>query len=89
MRRRRPASTIRPVSVTALVVLSEVALSTVSFAASPSPRAAPPFDPRGGGEPPGFTGGPVEVLLLVVLLGVIVAVVTAAAVRLTRTGGDT
>ncbi len=79
---------IRAATATATVVLLSVTSTTVSFAASPSPGTVPPVDPRGGGEPPGLVGGPLEVLMLVVLLGVLAAVVTIAVVRLTGTGGE-
>ncbi len=79
---------IRVTTATATVVLLSVTSTAVSFAASPSPGTVPPVDPRGGGEPPGLVGGPLEVLMLVVLLGVVAAVATVVVVRLTGTGGE-
>lgn len=80
---------IRGAIATAAVVLLWLKSTADSLAASPSPGTIPPVDPRGGGEPPGFTGGPLEVLLLVVLLGVVASVITVLVVRLTGAGGDT
>ncbi len=89
MSARRLVDLIRAVAAMAAVFFLSVAFTTLSFAASPSPGTIPPVDPRGGGEPPGFTGGPLEVLLLVVLLGVVASVITVLVVRLTGAGGDT
>lgn len=80
---------VRAVAVTTAAVSLSVKSAAVSLAASPSPGTVPPIDPRSGGEPPGFAGGPVEVLLLIVLLGVVTAVATFLVIRLTGTGGDT
>ncbi len=89
MKLRSLVDIIRLATGTATGVLLSVAFTAVAFGASPSPGTVPPIDPRGGGEPPGFAGGPIEVLLLVVLLGVVVAVGTVVVVRLTGTGRET
>ncbi len=78
---------VRAVTATATFVVLWLESTAVSLAASPSPRPVQ-VDPRGGGEPPGFAGGPLEVLLLVVLLGVVAAVATVVVVRPTGTGGE-
>ncbi len=80
---------IRRAVATAAVVLLWLKSTAVSLAASPSPGTIPPVDPRGGGEPPGFAGGPLEVLLLVVLLGVVASAMTVVVIRLTGTGRET
>ena len=79
---------IRPVAAVAAVAVSSLKWTAVSLAATPSPRPVQ-VDPRGGGAPPGFAAGPLEVLLLVALLGVVAAVMTVVVVRLTGTGGET
>lgn len=88
MNTHRLVATVRAVTATATFVVLWLKSTAVSLAASPSPGTVPPVDPRGGGEPPGLVGGPLEVLMLVVLLGVIAAVATVVVVRLTGTGGE-
>ncbi len=87
MNRHRLVAIVRAVTATATFVVLWLKSTAVSLAASPSPRPVQ-VDPRGGGEPPGLVGGPLEVLLLVVLLGVVAAVATVVVVRLTGTGGE-
>lgn len=58
-----------------------LAFPWVAIAASPSPRPAPPGDPRGGPMAT-MTGDPVLVALSVVLLGVATAAVTALVIHI-------
>ena len=88
MNTHRLVAIVRAVTATATFVVLWLESTAVSLAASPSPRPVQ-VDPRGGGEPPGFAGGPLEVLLLVVLFGVVASVMTVVVVRLTGTGRET
>lgn len=64
-------------------VLTWLAVTMTTLAASPSPGVVSGGDPRSSGQGPGLVGDPAFALVAVVVIGLVSVVATLAYVRLT------